>query len=122
MSADHIAKLSLYIETLQAHEPPVPRKDDKPISDDIGSCEWFSRIIREDFRPTVGGERPASIKATIDIAYCKKKYLLEAGAMTLARKWEEIGWRITEVAIDPFGLDTVILDGMPDLTNCCHWQ
>jgi len=112
MSCARIAELIRKIEELQAMEPPA-QSAGVP-SPDIGSNEWFLRILREDFQPTIGGKLPASIRAAIDICYTKEKMLEAAGFSVLGKKWEEIGERITNVAIDQFGLDTVMLDGMPD--------
>jgi len=114
MSADKIAELIREIEALQALEPPGPSGDDAPPSPDVGSDVWFVRILREDFQPTIGGKLPDSIRLAIDTAYIKEKSLTKAGFPMLAEKWGQIGWRITEVAIDQFGFDTVMLDGMPD--------
>jgi len=113
MSRARIDELIREIEALQAQEPLRPRGDDGPPSTDIGSDAWFVRILREDFQPSVGGKLPDSIRLAIDTAYIKEKSLTKAGFPMLAEKWGQIGWRITEVAIDQFGFDEVMLGDMP---------
>lgn len=114
MSREKLDELIRQIKELQAQEPPSPRGDDGPPSTDIGSNEWFARVIHEDFRPTVGGRLTESIKALLDAAQKKEISFNAAGLEKQAQQWAEAHTKILNAAVEQFGFDTVVLDGIPE--------
>lgn len=114
MSQDKLNELIRQIEELEANEPPRPRGDDGPPSVDIGSPEWFTRTIREDFRPTVGGRLTESVRALLDASRKKEISCNAAGLEKQAQQWGQVYLNLMHAAVEQFGFDAVVLDGLPD--------
>lgn len=114
MSREKINELIALIEELQALEPPGTSGDDKPPHGDVGSTAWFVRVLREDFQPSLSDHLPDSVRQAIDAAAQKQAEFEGVGMADLAKKWDEAGWAITCGAIDAYGFDAVMLDGIPD--------
>lgn len=114
MSREKIKELIVLIEKLQALEPPGTSGDGKPPHGDVGSTAWFVRVLREDFQPSLGGHLPDSVRQAIDAAAQKQAQFEGVGMADLAEKWGEVGWVITCGAIEAYGFDAVMLEGIPD--------